>query len=76
MPLYLGISTFFIFAFEAASILSSTPPTGPIIPPVFMVPVIVVDLLIGRSSKTATVRIVIAALALGPPMIGLFALIV
>ena len=63
----LGIITVFNPASAAASIFSFMPPTNPIMPPEFIVPVIATLSSTGRSIRTAAVRTVIAAPALGPP---------
>jgi len=68
--------TVLIFASDAAWIFSFRPPTGPMSPPEFIVPVIDRSSFSGALSSKETVNIVAAAPALGPPIIGEVALIV
>ena len=62
-----GMSTVLILLCDAASILYFIPPTGPMIPPEFMVPVMVMVGLRVVCLRSVAVSMVAAAPALGPP---------
>ncbi len=64
-----GINTVVNSNLAAASIFSFKPPTGPINPPEFIVPVIVIPLFMFKSFNAAIVSKVIADPADGPPII-------